>query len=147
MRSKIELIKVKAIVVEDPDLFYLGKYSNTPKEGAIEVNRKGYYKYFNPACREYADLDYERMKGYNNGDWCMIGIIAEAEVSYKIGNYSRLEFFSSSGIWDIESDSDKDYLNELKEEELIDLKAHLEQFNVDISNFEELSKDIEIEWE
>ena len=60
-----------------------------------------------------------------------IGIVAVAEVSYPIGGGSRrIEWFSSSGLWGIESDSSEEYLTEVEKEELADLKDHLTHFGV-----------------
>ena len=108
-----------------------------PYAGGEKPGTKDYYK--------YGMLDYKRMKGLNMGDWSFIGIQAEAKVSYKTINGRRLETLTSGGLWGMESDSGK-YLEEVMDEELSDLKGHLEKFNVDISNWDELTKDVKIEY-
>jgi hypothetical protein len=75
---------------------------------------------------------------YPDTSW-VIGIIAEAIVKYPEGNNGsyRLETLSSSGLWGIENNSGK-YLDEVGEEQLAELKQHLECFNVDTSNFDSI---------
>jgi len=109
-----------------------------PYAGGEKVGTKEFYK--------YGMQDYKRMEGLNNGDWYFVGIQAEATISYPInGGSRRLEHFTSGGLWGIESDSG-DYLNKVAKEEFADLKSHLEEFNVDVSDWDELVKDIEIEY-
>jgi len=87
--------------------------------------------------RSYVRQDYERMKALDNEEFCMIGIQAEARVSYDEGQGNRrLEWFTSSGLWGIESDSGPDYLADVERQELANLKGHLERFNIDTSDFE-----------
>lgn len=107
-----------------------------PYAGGEKIGTKEYYK--------YGMQDYKRMEGLNNGDWQFIGIQAEAEISYPIdGGSRRLEQFTSGGLWGIESDSG-DYLEKITKEQLEDLKTHLEQFNVDTSNWDELVEGVEL---
>lgn len=94
--------------------------------------------------------DFERAESYNNGQWHYMGMHAEAIVSYKLDhtpypmahNSRRLETLQSGGLWGIESDVDESHLREVAGEELADLKAHLEKFNVDLSQWEEKTKDL-----
>lgn len=110
-----------------------------PYAGGEKVGTPLYYK--------YGMRDYKRMEGLNRGDWRFIGIRAKAEVSYpvngRVGDW-RLETLTSSGLWGIASDSEDSHIKEFIREELEDLKDHLATFNVDLSNWEELTKDIEI---
>ena len=73
---------------------------------------------------EYAS----RMERLNAGDWCFIGIRAEAK--YSVGN-SRAGYLqqtiTSGGLWGIESDSDASYLADVESEELAILRAQLEE--------------------
>ena len=94
----------------------------------------------------YMMQDYRRMEAYEAGVWGMLGIRAEATVSYPVSEdsgYRRLETFRSGGLWGIESDSGTDYFAEVKEAELADLKGHLEAFGVDTSDFEEKATEAE----
>ena len=109
-----------------------------PYAGGEKPGTKDFYK--------YGMEDFKRMEGLERGDWSFIGIRAEAQVSYgQNGNSRRLEWFTSGGLWGIESDSGE-YLKEVAKDELADLRAHLEQFNVDTSNFDELTEDFELEF-
>ena len=95
--------------------------------------------------RKYGLQDFKRMERLNNGDWCFIGIVAECVVKYPIGsgNY-RLEKFTSGGIWGIESDSDSTFIDEMTNEQLSDLERHLSTFGVNLENWAELVKDLEL---
>src|SRR4051812_18378841 len=114
----VEEVTIRWEPDESPDLSWIGEYSNTPKEGAIETGRSGrYYKYFNPANPEYGQQEFELMEKYERGDICSMGCWAEAEVSHPIEpkGHRRLETLSSAGLWGIESDSDKASLKEVEE--------------------------------
>ena len=66
-----------------------------------------------------------------------IGIQAKATVQYRLNPTSwRLEWLTSSGLWGIDANSDKDYIEEIEQEQLENLKAHLLQFNVSLKGFD-----------
>lgn len=140
----INKITVKHIVDECPDLSYLGEYSDKPAEIHIDRQERGIYRprecrYFNLGCgdAEYIEQDYRRAEAYNAGLWFSMGIVAEAEVVYDIGQGNRrIEHLSSGGLWGIESDSDNEYIEEVENGQLADLKDHLAVFGVDVSKFE-----------
>ena len=131
---------------KDPDLSHYGKFSDKWEEGAIlrpMINWRG-LRFFVPndfENAEVAEASYKRMEEYNNSLWYMIGIKAVAEVYYRVGNTGRLEWLSSGGLWGIESDSGEEYLKGIEDEELVDLKAHLEMFGVDTSEFERIARE------
>lgn len=111
-----------------------------PYAGGEPEGSKAYIK--------YGQQDFDRMEALQQGHWHFIGIQAEAIVSYPLnGNDSsrRLEHLTSGGLWGVESDAE-DYHTDVAKGELADLKSHLEAFSVDMSNFKELTKDIEIEY-
>ena len=143
-KPRIESIKIKHMVDEYPDTSFIGDFSDTPKDGAINHKERSgenrVYEWFNPGSDpEYAEQDYKRIMELENGHFSFIGIHAEATVSYSTGGDNRrLEWFTSSGLWGIESDSDQAYLEEIENEEISNLKNHLEQFNVDVSSFDEI---------
>lgn len=59
---------------------------------------------------------------------CHVGCYAIAQVSYPVRQgCRRLETLRSGGLWGIESDSGKEYLAEIEQAQLGDLKEHLEQ--------------------
>lgn len=91
------------------------------------------YRYFNPChenykglepaeIREYCLQDYARMESLNRGDFCFIGIRAEAQVQLTGDLVQRI---SSGGLWGIESDSDSAYMDSVEREELSALKTEL----------------------
>jgi len=95
------------------------------------------YRYFNPSrnydgdtpenIRKYTRQDYERMERLNAGDWCFIGIRAEAEYSVgeSRGGGRLCQTLSSGGLWGIESDSEQSYFASVADEKLADLAAQL----------------------
>lgn len=95
------------------------------------------YRYFNPSgnykdetpenTAKYVRQDYERMEALNRGDFCFIGIRAEAQYSIgKVhGDSYLLQDLSSGGLCGIESDSDAAYLKSVEEEELAELRKQL----------------------
>lgn len=92
--------------------------------------------------RKYCREDFERMKALNRGDWFFIGIRTTALVRYPVDDQSmnyRVERFDSCGLWGVESDSSEAYLKEIEQEELDNLKSHLESFGIDTSKWAELA--------
>jgi len=137
---RIDSIKIEKKIDENPDLSYLGEYSDTPKTGAIDLyplqTQGPQYHYFNPANPEYAQQDFERMKAYSAGEWGCIGICAAARVSYDCGaGCRRIQIFRSGGLWGICDDNPREYIQTIEEEELLDLKQHLAAFGIDMSTF------------
>jgi len=94
-----------------------------------------HYAYFNPSGnydgepqedqRKYTLQDYRRMQSLNDGDWYYIGIRAEAEVGNFKDGYAIIQRITSGGLWEIESDSGRDYLAEVESEQLAELRAEL----------------------
>lgn len=93
---------------------------------------RGEFRYFNPYHERYtsespADIrkyrlqDYKRMESLNQGDWCFIGIRADAEIVVD----GVVQEISSGGLWGIESDSDRAYLTEIEGEQLSELRGQL----------------------
>ena len=100
------------------------------------------YRYFNPSfnyvdkngkatdtpenVRKYVRQGYERMERLNAGDWCFIGIRAEAEIAIpSVPQCATVQHITSGGLYGIESDSDTPYLTSVEKDELADLKAQL----------------------
>lgn len=136
-------IVVMHIAEESPDLSDLGKYSNEPGEFAIE-NPQGdsrHYLYFNAenvSNMEEAQQNFERMERYEQGDWGMMGIVAEAELMIphkSIHPTWQIQRISSGGLWGIESDSGESYLKEVEQEELANLKSNLKELGVSEREF------------
>ncbi len=172
-QPRVDNVYIERMVDESPDLSYLGQYVDRPQDGAIDRQARGdmeagEYRYWIPTisleehrqglrklghgkhpawvdARSYVLQDYARHEQACKGGWCMLGIRARADVSYDTGdNCRRLEWFTSGGLWGIESDGDDSTVAEIVRAELADLKSHLEAFNVDVSNFEELRGSAEV---
>jgi len=97
---------------------------------------RGEFRYFNGCVenykgespekiREYVLRDYERMERLNRGDWCYLGMRAEAEILLPSGDASIIQEITSGGLWGVESDSDASYLNEIEAAELSYLREQL----------------------
>ena len=115
------IYKIKRILDVETDLRHLGDFSDTWQEGAIEhSDNSRYYRYFIPANPEYAQQDYERMLAYDRNEWCMLGVVAE--IYFKDKGYPLAR---SGGLWGVESDSGKEYLKEIEEEQTEEAEAEL----------------------
>lgn len=116
------------------------------QEAVAECDCGGMYldrnscEYFNPSdnytdCtpedqRKYALQDYARMEALNDGAWHYIGIRVSARVGISMngGKDYLTQSIGSGGLWGIESDSDKAFMDETEADELADLKAQLIAF-------------------
>jgi hypothetical protein len=99
----------------NPSFNYINKSGN-PTDGMTYAE-----------ARKYTHQDYERMEALQRGDWCFIGIKAVAEVHLTDGDSFRTttQIIRSPGCWGIESDSGQDYITEVEQEELSNLKSEL----------------------
>lgn len=112
--------------------------------GDCDCSRGGHwsgreYRYFNGPVenylgespeniRKYVRQDYERMESLNASDWCYLGIRAEAKVvvvPFSNDHGVVVQRITSGGLWGIESDSDRSYLDEIQKDELANLKSEL----------------------
>jgi hypothetical protein len=116
------------------------------ERGDMERNE---YRFFNPSfnyitkaddpedgltveeVRKYVRQDYERMERLHRGGWCYLGIRAEAQVIANVQTagpgkwHGVVQRVSSGGLWGIESDSERSYIEETQKEELSELKKEL----------------------
>jgi len=107
------------------------------ERGGMERNE---YRYFNPSfnyvtkdgrpkdmtpedVRKYTRQDYERMEDLNKGEWCFIGIRAEAE--YQLAKDGPFQDLTSGGLWGVESDAGREHIAETEKEELSQLREQL----------------------
>jgi len=141
--KKIFKIKVERIVDKFPNTSWMGEFGNKAKSDyAINHRERGganrEFEWFNPPIenykgeseadtRKYCERDYDRMLALSNGDFCFIGIKAEAEVGISLdgGKTYKLDTLTSGGVWGIESDSGESYLAGFEREELADLRQTL----------------------
>lgn len=125
-------VEIKQEYDPDPDLSWLGMYSNIPGPDAIDRRNPGRneYRYWNPAITlaehyrelhraglskadawlkalEYRERAYGRMESLCRGGWAMIGITATARIGDMV--------CGSASLWGIESDAD-DYIDEIAHE-------------------------------
>lgn len=104
--------------------------------------------------RKYIRQDYERMESLNAGNWCYIGIRAEASVllsantsmspKERAATCSHVtQTITSGGLWGIESDSDKSYFAEVEAEELSGLRTELTALGFSRRAIAKAFKDVE----
>lgn len=145
-------IKLKRIYDDNADTSYLGTFSNRADEGAINHRERSgsdhrVYEWFNPANPEYAEQEYKRMLQLENGAVCFYGVRADAEIHIP-GLHPksvRVMQITSAGLWGIESDSDGSYFDEVGKDELEDLRLTLAKLNVDLSDWKDITKNLEFE--
>jgi len=139
MPNKIKLgqVSIERVTDECPDLSYLGRYSDsdaTNRKNEIAIEREysgvGEYHWFIAAevdNMKQAQQNYRRMESYENQQWCMLGIIAKAQILVPSGQNDgfTVQTIRSGGIYGVESDSEESYFEELEEEEIEDLKEQL----------------------
>jgi hypothetical protein len=171
MSKKINKITIKHIFDESPDTSFIGQYTDDPqpwnidreqgeyiailqKDEDYELPSKGReYRFFNPCAggeeegtenyQKYGKQDFKRMESLNNGKWEFIGIKAFAEVqTSQDGNGWLINSVSSGGLWGIESDSDKDYLKTVEQEQIAELKIVLKEFGFSDKEINKAIKEI-----
>ena len=91
---------------------------------------------------KYFAENQQRLKAYGE-EWFMVGIIASADILIptKQGGFLRQKL-KSGGLWGIESDSDREYFQEVAKEEMADLKDVLSQFNIDLDDFDKYAENV-----
>lgn len=116
------------------------------------TNKQAYWR---EAMQKNAKQDYERMESLNAGNWHYIGIRAEAEISVPAsGTFENLaannpyrhdviQTITSGGLWGIESDSEKKYLESTAKEELADLKGQLKALGFSARAISKAFKNVE----
>ena len=134
-KPRIDYIRVRWEIDERPDTSYLE--TQLSEDGKTIISSCRYEQdeldKHPIRTRRYIREDMERLDKFNSGELCAYGCIAEAEVSYPVNNRGdrRIERFTSGGLWGIESDSGHPYRESVANDELEDLKGHLEMFNIE----------------
>ena len=163
-----QLLKVEVKSMPD-ELSTFGEYTDEPSDWAIVCDRAEYlavlradnadyelpakgsqFRFFIPPdngevegsadYQKYGHEDYSRAVALNNGSWSYIGIVAEAKIKTEAGS-DIIQRISSGGCWGCESDAGREHLvDSIAKEELDALLSELVALNVDVSQFEQLSK-------
>lgn len=136
-RASFEMVKEQDT---DPDLSFIGEYSNEPADKAHTVDRqkrgdmqRHEYRYFiatnsgaETGNRLSVGQDYKRYEAYNNGDWYMMYIRAKVTLEIPMGNgHTITQEIESPGLFGIESDSDDSYFDEVFKDECAVLEEML----------------------
>jgi len=142
----LKIIKHEVIDDDWPDLSYLGEYADNIPAGTDEdcvilldadeewryfvanvpldaVNAQTGKPYTRRTKQRYARQQYERMERYNDNDWSMAGLYVEAIVTND--NDDRLFSTRSSGLWNVENDSGKEYYESIWAEEMVEITERL----------------------
>jgi hypothetical protein len=151
----------------------LGKYTDKPEDYSIcrqceqffidvEDNHDcipsaRIFQYFTPVDNGFkigsddfkrcAMFDYTRAETLNNGEWGYIYINLKVGVQFwnKDNTDSFIHYFTSNGIGGVESDCGEEYIKEIAEEELEQIKSMLSNFdNIDMSDFKSLIDDLNL---
>jgi hypothetical protein len=172
MKSIIE-IKIKKEVDTSPDVSFIGEYidqeelwaisrkhgkyvANLTKEERREVQSQGReYRFFRPYAagekvgskdyKKYGKRDYERMESLNNGDWCFMGVWAEAYIQTHKGGI--IQTVRSCGLWGIESDGGDDYMRSIMGEEVTSIKDELLRLGFSAEEIDKAIKEIDYDGE
>ncbi len=126
----------------EPDLSYLGEYSDRPETVHIDRAERGgrgrnEYRYFNLGCGDanYIESDYARYEKYNRGDWHMMGIRAAIDLEIPTGRGGTIsQTITSPGVWGIESDSDASFLDEVFQDECRQLEDMLQAMGLTVTD-------------
>ena len=156
-KPAVEKVTIRRVADVDPDLSYLGEYTNDAGDWNIERQSGEYvhdlpedhdtpergreYRYFTPYAggekpgtadyRKYGLQDYKRMEALNCGDWYMIGITTEAEALVpSSGTSCHIQHITGGSLWGIESDSEESYMESIARGCLHELQQQLEALGV-----------------
>lgn len=85
----------------------------------------------------WAFADWQRVEALSRGHWHYLGIIAESTITVPLGGgHSISQRIGSGGLWGVESDSGE-YIREIEQEELGDLKRILLEMGVSQEQIDE----------
>jgi len=150
-KPRIDKVWIEVRQDESPDTSEIGEYTDTLEPGVIvralreyverlpedaEIPDRGReYRAFkpyaggeNPGTAEYYKYgmqDFDRMEALCKGEWYFVGIIAKARI---VSPHGVMQILSSGGLWGMESDAGEAYLQEVKQEELSQLRAELQAY-------------------
>lgn len=134
VRKKIEEMQIRHVVDDEPDLTFLGEFSNTPGQFPIRHSDcPGEFRYFNAdnvSNEVEAKRNYKRLMQILDGIVCMKGIRAEARIVTGSNvliqpQDATINRISSKGLWGIESDADEEHVKDIEQAELDELRGIL----------------------
>jgi hypothetical protein len=124
----------------------------------FEPNHENYKGCTEEEIRTYCRQDFERMERLNAGDWCYLGIRAEAEIqlnataTWENSVVSKVSWhepiapyqtITSGGLYGIESDSDDSYFAEVESDELAELRGQLKALGFSTRAISAAFKDVQ----
>lgn len=134
---------VERVIDESPDLSWL----KTETDGKNIVSSARYSnddvkKYGWAKVKKWIDEDHKRLDDYGR-TWVMTGIVAKAKVLIPqdtVPPTFQIQTIRSGGLWGIESDSDKSYIEDVKSEQLSDLVHNLNALGMKDSGLSNMVK-------
>jgi hypothetical protein len=130
----------------DPDTSWIGEYSNSPGDNAIDRQERGdtgrnEFRYCNITMSaeetgnsDSVEQDYQRMEAIARGDVWFIGIAAEVTLNIPSGRAgeSILQKIKSPGVWGIKSDNNDDYFESVYADECVTLASMLDEMGITV---------------
>jgi hypothetical protein len=110
--ARVQSLRIMTADDENPDVSWLDQSSE--ELGGDEAGKKD------------RKLNQERLESFHRGDWHMRGLWVEADVI--VGG--TVQKIRSGGLWGIESDANREYLQSVAEEEYDALKSILREMGV-----------------
>lgn len=146
-KPTVRKITIRRRTDDSPDLSWLKDTQDETKwgKGWTQENIKKIIKQYGTAYnadKHYAMEDKKRLESYGES-WYMIGIDAVAEIAVPTGfNTTITQHINSGGLWGIESDSGEEYIREVENEQVSELKSILKKMKIKIpTNVEIIHKE------
>ena len=147
--KKINKITIKRQYDENPDLSYLGTFSDEPGKYAIGTSgNSDVFQWFNAdnvGNMKQARQNFKRMMEFETGDVHCIGIRAEAEIVTGQENFGTLNWIKSGGLWGIDSDAGEDVMKEVEGDQLMELMDILIELGFTAKEIETAPREVETE--
>jgi hypothetical protein len=134
-RAVLSQIYIKYIPDDDADLSYLKTELDEDNNiiSSCQYSNEDFKEYGKEKVLEWIKEDRKRLKDYGNS-WGMIGIQAFCQfyIPFDNGNNCnyQIQNLSSSGLWGIESDSNKEHFEEIEKEQIEELKNIMDKLNI-----------------
>jgi hypothetical protein len=144
---KIKSITIVHKIDVNPDLSYLGRYTDTYTRGCIDREAIGSmrineYRYFKPEDDHWRMGAYRRYEDYCKNKWFMMLIGTEAVCEIKVGN-KWIEHKEQCFTGGIESDSGEEFIEETEKVQLHELRFELSELGFSSDELDEAFKHVE----